>query len=321
MKALSRLLLSIAALALAAIGPARAAYPEKPVRLIVPFSPGGLNDVLGRLIATHLSEKLGQRVIVENRTGAGGVVGSEMLANSAPDGYTLGITSIANALHPALYKLSYDGINAFAPVGFVASIPNAFAVKKDLPVNSVKEFIALAKSKPGQLQYVSGGAGGSLHLAFELFKEMAGIDVLHIPFKGASPAMINLVGGHSDAVIGSVSSVGPHIRSGKVKGLAVTSKQRSPVLPDTPTFTEAGMPEYGGGNWIGVSAPKGTPAAVVDKLNKAIGEVLQMPEVQKVLASRGAAAQAMSPAEFAKFIEAETATWGRVIKARGIKAQ
>jgi tripartite-type tricarboxylate transporter receptor subunit TctC len=323
MTTLSRLLLSIAALTFAAISPAAAAddYPSKPVRLIVPFSAGGLNDVVGRLVATGLSEKLGQKFVVENRTGAGGVVGSELLANAAPDGYTLGITSIANAVHPALYKLSYPGNKAFAPVAFCASIPNAFAVSLKVPAKTVKEFIALAKSKPGQLQYVSGGAGGSLHLAFELFKDMADIDVLHIPFKGASPAMINLVGGHSDAVIGSVSSVGPHIRSGKVRGLAVTSKQRSAVLPDTPTFTEAGMPEYGGGNWIGISAPAGTPAPIVDKLNKAVAEVLKQPDVLKQLAARGATADTMTPAEFAKHLDDETATWGRVVKSAGIKAE
>jgi tripartite-type tricarboxylate transporter receptor subunit TctC len=322
MTRLRRLLLSLAALALIIPGPAAADdYPSKPVRLIIPFSPGGLNDVLGRLMATHLSDKLGKKVVVENRTGAGGVVGSEILANATPDGYTLGITSIANALHPSLYKLSYPGNKAFAPVGFVASIPNAFAVKLDLPAKSVKEFIALAKAKPGELQYGSGGAGGSLHLAFELFKDMAGIDVLHIPFKGANPAVISVMGGHTDAIIGSMSSIGPHIKSGKIRGLAVTSKQRSPVVPDTPTFAEAGMPEYGGGNWIGISAPKGTPAPVIDKLNKAMAEVLKMPEVQKVLASRGATSETMSPAEFAKLIDDETATWGKVIKSKGITTQ
>ena len=322
MTRLHNLLLKIAALTLALTAAAAAQdYPTKPVRLIVPFSPGGLNDVVGRLVAMQLSEKLGKKFIVENRTGAGGVVGTEMLANAARDGYTLGITSIANAVHPALYKLSYDSNKAFAPVAFVASIPNAFAVSLKVPANSVKEFIALAKQKPGQLQYVSGGAGGSLHLAFELFKDMAGIDVLHIPFKGANPAMINLVGGHSDAVIGSVSSVAPHIRAGKVRGLAVTSKQRSSALPDTPTFAEAGMPDYGGGNWIGISAPAGTPAPVIEKLNKAIAEILKLPEVQKQLEARGATADIMSPAEFSKHIDSETAIWGRVVKATGIKAE
>ena len=315
-----RLLLSLAALAL--VSPAMADdYPSKPVRLIIPFSAGGLNDVVGRLVADRLTEKLGKRFVAENRTGAGGVVGSELLANSAPDGYTLGITSIANAVHPALYKLSYDPKKAFAPVAFIASVPNVFAVKKDLPVNSVKEFIALAKSKPGELQYASGGAGGSLHLAFELFKDKAGIDVLHVPFKGANPAVIAVMGGHHDAIIGSSSSIGPHVLSGKIKGMAVAAKNRSAMVPNLPTFAEAGFPDFETGNWIGISAPAGTPPAIIEKLNKAIAEVIKMPEVEQALAKRGATADVMTPAEFAKLIDDETATWGNVIKSKGIKAQ
>ena len=322
MRTRRNLLLLIAAAMLAAPAPVLADdYPSKPVRVIIPFSAGGLNDVVGRLIADHLSEKLGKRFLAENRTGAGGVVGTEMLAQAAPDGYTLGITSIANAVHPALYKLSYDPKTAFAPVAFVASVPNVFAVKNDLPVNSVKEFIALAKSKPGHLQYASGGVGGSLHLAFELFKDKAGIDVLHVPFKGANPAVINVMGGHSDAIIGSTSSIGPHILSGKVKGLAVSAKKRSQMLPDVPTFAEAGLPGLETGNWIGISAPAGTPPAVIEKLNKAIATILEMPDVQKQLAARGAHADIMTPAEFAKYIDDETATWTGIVKARGIKAE
>jgi tripartite-type tricarboxylate transporter receptor subunit TctC len=295
-------------------------YPTKPVRLIIPFAPGGLNDVVGRLVATQLSEKLGKRFVPENRTGAGGVVGNELLAQAHPDGYTLGIMSIANATHEALYKLSYDGNKAFAPIAFVASVPNVFAVKKDLPVNSLKEFIALAKSKPGALQYASGGAGGSLHLAFELFKDKAGIDVLHIPFKGAGPAAINVVGGHSDAIFASVSSLLAHIKSGKLKAIAVSAKQRSAALPDVPTFAEAGLP-LEAGNWIGIAGPKGTPPEVIEKVNKAVAEVVKMPEVVKILASRGATPDVMTPAEFGKFVDEETKIWGGVIKAQGIKAQ
>jgi tripartite-type tricarboxylate transporter receptor subunit TctC len=268
-----------------------------------------------------LSEKLGKKFVAENRTGAGGVVGNELLANAHPDGYTLGIMSIANATHAALYKLSYDGNKAFAPIAFVASVPNVFAVKLALPVHSVKEFIALAKSKPGALQYASGGAGGSLHLAFELFKDKAGIDVLHIPFKGAGPASINVVGGHSDAIIGSVSSIGPHIVSGKLRGIAVSAKQRSPALPNVPTFAEAGMPGFETGNWIGLAGPKGTPQPIIDKLNKAMAEILKQPDVIKQLAARGATPDIMTPTEFAKYIDEETELWSGVIKARGIKTE
>jgi tripartite-type tricarboxylate transporter receptor subunit TctC len=317
-----KLILPIAALALLAAAPAAADdYPTKPVRVIIPFSPGGVNDVVGRLVATYLSERLGKRFVPENRTGAGGVVGSEMLAQARPDGYTLGIMSIANAVHPWLYKLSYPGNKAFAPVAFVASVPNVFAVYPKLPVNSVKEFIALAKQKPGDLHYASGGVGGSLHLAFELFKEKAGIDVLHVPFKGASPAAINVIGGHSQAIIGSTSTIGPHILSGKLKGLAVAAKKRSPMLPNVPTFAEAGFPGYETGNWIGIAAPAGTPEPIIAKLNEEIGKILKVAEVEKQLAARGASPEAMSPAEFGKYMDDETETWGRVIKARGIKPQ
>jgi tripartite-type tricarboxylate transporter receptor subunit TctC len=319
---LRRFAFSITAFVLAFAAPALADdYPTKPVRLIIPFAPGGLNDVVGRLVATQLSEKLGKKFVAENRTGAGGVVGNELLANAHPDGYTLGIMSIANATHAALYKLSYDGNKAFAPIAFVASVPNVFAVKLALPVHSVKEFIALAKSKPGALQYASGGAGGSLHLAFELFKDKAGIDVLHIPFKGAGPASINVVGGHSDAIIGSVSSIGPHIVSGKLRGIAVSAKQRSPALPNVPTFAEAGMPGFETGNWIGLAGPKGTPQPIIDKLNKAMAEILKQPDVIKQLAARGATPDIMTPTEFAKYIDEETELWSGVIKARGIKTE
>lgn len=322
MTATRSLFIILAAGVLVASGPVQADdYPSKPVRVIVPFAAGGLNDVVGRLIADKLSEKLGKRFLAENRTGAGGVIGTEILAQAAPDGYTLGITSIANAVHPALYKLSYDPKTAFAPVAIIASVPNVFAVKKDLPVNSVKEFIALAKSKPGQLQYASGGVGGSLHLGFELFKDKAGIDVLHVPFKGANPAVVNVMGGHSDAIIGSTSSVGPHIISGKVKGIAVSAKKRSEMLPDLPTFAEAGLPGFETGNWIGLSAPAGTPPAVIEKLNKAIASILEMPDVKKQLEARGATGDAMTPAEFAKFIDDETRVWSGLVKARGIKAE
>jgi len=321
MTALRSLLIVLAAIMLVA-APVRADdYPSKPGRVIIPFSAGGLNDILGRLIADQLSEKLGKRFVAENRTGAGGVVATEMLAQAPPDGYTLGITSIANAVHPALYKLSYDPKTAFAPVAFIASVPNAFAVKRELPANSVKEFIALAKTRPGQLQYASGGVGGSLHLAFELFKDKAGIDVLHVPFKGANPAVINVMGGHSDAIIGSTSTIGPHVLSGKVKGLAVSSKQRNKMLPDIPTFAEAGFPGFETGNWIGLSAPAGTPPAVIDKLNRTIAAILEMPEVKKQIEARGATAEIMTPAEFAKYVDDETNLWSGIVKARGIKAE
>jgi tripartite-type tricarboxylate transporter receptor subunit TctC len=296
-------------------------YPTKPVRIVIPFAPGGINDVIGRIIATHLSERLGKRFVPENRTGAGGVVGSEIVAQAPHDGYTLLIVSIANAVHPSLYKLSYPGNKAFAPISFFASSPNALAVSRDLPVNSVKEFIALAKAKPGQIQYASGGVGGSLHLGMELFKDVVGIDLLHVPFRGAGPAIIDVAGGHTNAVIATVSSLAAHIQSGKVKGLAVSSKTRMAILPNVPTFIEAGVPNYESGNWIGLAAPAGTPEPIIAMLHKEIAEIQKLPDVKKQLDAHGSVAADMSTAAFATFINNETEKWGRIIKSRGIKAQ
>jgi tripartite-type tricarboxylate transporter receptor subunit TctC len=316
------MVLAVAALLFAVTSAARADdYPSKPVRLIIPFAPGGLNDVVGRLVATQLSEKLGKKFVAENRTGAGGVVGSEIVAQSPPDGYTLLIVSIANAVHPSLYKLSYDGNKAFAPISFFASSPNALAVSQNLPVKTVKEFIALAKSKPGEIQYASGGVGGSLHLAMELFKDTVGIDLLHVPFRGAGPAVIDVAGGHTQAIMATVSTLAAHIHSGKVRGLAVTGKERIPILSDLPTFAEAGVPNYDTGNWIGLSAPAGTPEPIIAKLHKEIAEIQKLPDVKKQLDAHGSTAQAMSTAEFAAYINQETERWASVIKAKGIKPQ
>jgi tripartite-type tricarboxylate transporter receptor subunit TctC len=316
------IVLVLATLLFAVTSAARADdYPSKPVRIVIPFAPGGINDVIGRLIATHLSERLGKKFIPENRTGAGGVVGSEIVAQAPHDGYTLLIVSIANALHPSLYKLSYDGNKAFAPISLFASSPNALAVNPSLPVKSVKDFIALAKAKPGEVQYASGGVGGSLHLAMELFKDVAGIDVLHVPFRGAGPAVIDVIGGHTQAVIATVSTLAAHIQGGKIKGLAVTGNKRVAILPDLPTFAEAGVPNYDTGNWIGLAAPAGTPDAIIARLHKEIAEIQKLPDVQKQLDVHGSTAQDMSAAEFAKFIDNETAKWAGVIKSRGIKPQ
>jgi tripartite-type tricarboxylate transporter receptor subunit TctC len=295
-------------------------YPSKPVRIIVPFAPGGLNDVIGRLIGTHLSERLGKKFIVENRTGAGGVVGSEIVAQAPKDGYTLLIVSIAHTVHPSLSTLSYDGHTAFAPIAFFASSPNALAVNHELPVNSVQEFIALAKAKPGELQYASGGVGGSLHLHFELFKSIAGIDVLHVPFRGATPAIIDVIGGHSKAVITTVATLSPHIRGGKLKALAVSGTQRNPTLPDVPTFAEANV-AYSGGNWMGIAAPAGTPEPIIALLHKEIAEVQKLPDVQQMMANNGAVIETKSTPEFAAFMAHETAQWARIIKERGIQPQ
>ena len=316
-----KLVLTAAALLLASAVAATAQdYPTKPVRVIVPFAPGGLNDIVARTVATHLSERLGKQFIVENRTGAGGIVGSELVANSPKDGYTLLIVSLAHAVNPWLYKLPYDPNKAFAPISLVVSSPNAFAVHPSLPAKNVKEFIALAKKEPGQIMYASGGVGGSLHLGFELFKLEAGIDVLHVPFRGAGPAVVDTVGGHTKAIIATVTTLAPHVKSGKLRALGISGTKRSPIMPDVQTFAEAGV-SYEAGNWIGLAAPAGTPAAIVDKLNKEISAVQDMPDVQKRFGDEGADVIKMTPAQFSAYMDSEMTKWGRVIKEGNIKAE
>jgi tripartite-type tricarboxylate transporter receptor subunit TctC len=297
-------------------------YPTKPVRLIIPFPPGGSNDVVGRLFATHLSERLGKQVIVDNRgAGAGGIVGTEVVANSPHDGYTVGIISLAHAVNPWLYKLPYDPIKAFTPVGILGSGPNVLVVNPELPVHSVKELIAAAKEKPGQLQYASAGVGSFQHLGGELFKFMAKVDILHIPFKGGGPAMIDVVGGHTKVMFSSLVQTTPHIKSGKLRALGTGGLKRNPVLPDVPTVAEAGVPDYEAVNWWGIVAPAGTPPAIVERLHRAITEVQDSAEVQKQFATEGAEVVKKSSAEFGAFMISEMSKWERVVKDGGIKAE
>jgi tripartite-type tricarboxylate transporter receptor subunit TctC len=296
-------------------------YPTKPVRLIIPFPPGGSNDVVGRMIATKLGERLGKQVVVDNRPGAGGTIGTEIAANAAPDGYTLSIISIAHAVNPWLYKLSYDPIKSFAPVGILASGPNVLAINPTFPVNSVKELVALAKQKPGDIQYASAGIGSFQHLGGELFKLEAGIDMLHVPFKGGGPAMIDVIGGHTKLVFSSLVQTTPHIKSGKLKPLGVGGLKRNPVLPDVPTIAEAGVPSYEAVNWWGIVAPAGTPQAIVDKLHKELTEVQNADDVKKQFATEGADIVQMSSREFATFMEKEMKKWERVVKEGKIKAE
>src|SRR6267142_2434012 len=296
-------------------------YPVRPVRLIIPFPPGGSNDVVGRLIATHLAERLGKQVVVDNRGGAGGVIGTEAVAKSPADGYTLGIISMAHAVNPWLYKLSYDPIKDFAPVGLLARGANVLVVHPSLPVNSVKELVALAKQKPGDLQYASAGIGSFQHLGGELFKLTAKVDMLHVPFRGGGPAMIDVVGGHTNVMFSSLVQTTPFIRSGKLRALATGGAKRSPVLPDLPTIAEAGVPGYEATNWWGILAPAGTPKEIVDKVHAAITAVQDAPETQKQLESEGAEVVKMSTPEFGAFMVSEMAKWGRVVKEGGIKAE
>jgi tripartite-type tricarboxylate transporter receptor subunit TctC len=316
------LLLRAAAILVALTATAAAQdYPNKPVRLIIPFPPGGSNDVVGRMIATQLSEKLGKQVIVDNRGGAGGVIGTEVAANSPPDGYTLLIISIAHAVNPWLYTLKYDPIKSFTPVAILASGTNVLVVHPELPVKSVKELIDLAKKDPGKLQYASAGVGSFQHLGGELFKLEAGVNLLHVPFKGGGPAMIDVIGGHTKVMFSSLVQTTPHIKSGKLRALATGGEIRSPVLPDVPTVAEAAVPSYRAINWWAVVAPAGTPPAIVEKLHKDIAAVQNSPATQEQFAKEGATVVQMSSAEFGKFMQSEMVKWERVVKEGKIKAE
>ena len=297
-------------------------YPNKPVRMIIPFPPGGSNDVVGRVFATHLGEVLGKQVVVDNRgAGAGGIVGTEVAAHAPPDGYTILIISLAHAVNPWLYKLPYDPIKAFTPIAMLGSGPNVLVVHPSLPVHSVKELVDLAKKEPGKLQYAHAGVGSFQHLTGELFKLMAKVDILGVPFKGGGPAMVDIIGGHTKVMFSSLVQTTPHIKSGKLRALGTGGLQRNPVLPDVPTIAEAAVPGYEGVNWWGLVAPAGTPAAIIEKLNKAITQVQDLPEVQKQFANEGASVVKMSSTQFGEHMVKEMNKWEKVVKEGGIKAE
>jgi tripartite-type tricarboxylate transporter receptor subunit TctC len=296
-------------------------YPVKPLRLLIPFPPGGSVDLVGRIVATKLGERLGRQVVVDNRPGAGGIIATELAANSPPDGYTLLALSMAHAINPWIYKINYDPIRAFAPIASLGNGPSVLTVHPSVPANSVKELIALAKSKPGQLHFAHAGVGSFVHTSSVLFAMMAGIDVVQVPFKGGAPAMIDVIGGHSHLLLNSLVASMPHIRSGKLKPLGVSDTQRSDLLPDVPTIAEAGVPGYSAANWWGVAAPAGTPQPVIATLHKEITAVLSSDEVRKRFAAEGAVVVQMSTAEFTKFVETELEKWGRVVKEAKITAE
>jgi tripartite-type tricarboxylate transporter receptor subunit TctC len=313
--------LAALALLLAFAAPAAAEYPDRPVRLIIPFPPGGSNDVVGRLVANQLSEKLGHKVFVDNRGGAGGVLGTEAAAAAAPDGYTLLIVSIAHAVNPALYKLNYDPIKSFTPISILATGPNVLAVNPALPVKTVAELVKLAKEKPGELDYASAGVGSFQHLGGELFKLTAGVNLQHVPYKGGGPAMADVIAGHVKIMFSSLVQTTPFIQSGQLRALGTGGAARNPVLPDVPTIAEAGVPGYEANNWWGIMAPAGTPAPIVDRLSKDIQEVLKSPELTAAFDREGASAVTMTSAEFTAYIQNEIAKWGQVVKQGNIKAQ
>ena len=295
-------------------------YPQKPVRLIIPFAPGGSNDIIGRLLAARLTETLGQQVIPDNRAGAGGSIGAEVAAKSAPDGYTLVIGHIGTlAVNPTLYrKLPYNPITDFAPISTIAKVANIMVVHPSLPVRSVSEFIALAKKKPGAMAYGSGGTGGAPHLATEYLKLMAKIDVTHVPYKGTGPALVDLIAGQTQLVFAGAPAIVGHMKSGRLRALGVSTSKRLAVFPELPTVAEAGVPGYEATQWYGVLAPAGTPTPIVDRLNREIASWVQTKQLQQRLVDDGSEPFTTSPEAFLAFIKSETARWAPVIKAAHI---
>ncbi|HEX2828559.1 MAG TPA: tripartite tricarboxylate transporter substrate binding protein [Burkholderiales bacterium] len=311
---------ALALQAFAATAPAQT-YPAKPVRLIVPFPPGGSNDIVGRLMAAELTEKLGKQVVVDNRGGAGGVLGTELAASADPDGHTLLIISVAYAFNPAMYKLRFNPETAFVPISILGSGPNALTVNPKLPVSTAKDLIALAKAQPGKLNYASSGVGSFQHLGSELFRIMAGINVVHVPFKGGGPAMADVIAGNTEICLGSLIQMIPHVDNKRLKLLGIGGKNRAKVYPNVPTIAESGLPGYDASNWWGLLAPAKTPKPVVDRLRAETAKILAQPELQKKFEGQGAETVKMSPDEFGRFIKTEMVKWGKVVKEAGIKAE
>lgn len=306
------------------IGTACAAedYPSRPLRLVVPFPPGGSNDTIARLMGIHLSERLGRSVIVDNRAGAGSLVGVEIGAKAPPDGHTLLAISASFAFSSALRaKLPYDPVRSFVPVAKLATGPVVFVVFPGLPVKTMKELVALARAKPGHLNFASAGVGSSQHLAYELFKIMTKVELVHVPFKGGAPAALDVMAGNSQTAVGSVISFIPHVRAGKLRALATGGLKRTTALPDVPTVDESVAPGYEGSNWWGILLPAGTPQSIVARLDKEFAGILGLDDVKKRLSYDGAEPDYRSQGDFGKFIAAETQKWARVVKAAGIAPQ
>ncbi|HEX6157387.1 MAG TPA: tripartite tricarboxylate transporter substrate binding protein [Burkholderiales bacterium] len=314
----SALILLLCALAI----PAHAqSYPSKPVRMIVPYPPGGGNDTLGRLFAAKLGERTGQQFVVENRPGAGAMIGTEAAAKSAPDGYTILLSSIAtHALSPNLYsRVPYDPVKDFAPITLLGIAPTVLVVPADLPARNLQEFIAAARARPGALAYASGGNGTPPHINAEVFKAVAGVDLLHVAYKGGGPALVDLMAGRVQAMLDTAASAMPHVRAGKLRALALSAPRRSPELPDLPTFAEAGLPQYDTNAWYSMHAPAGTPPEIVRRLNAELVAILRDPDVLARFKQLATDPVGNSPEAFAAFVRAELDKYARTIKAAGIK--
>ena len=308
-------------LALSAVQ-AQQPYPSRPVRLVVPSAPGGGTDITARIMAPKLGEYLGQQVVVENRAGAGTMIGGEVVARAAPDGYTLlmGISTLA--INPAMYrKVPYDALKDFAPITQAVSLPNILVTHPSLPVRTVKDLVAFAKTRPGQIQFASAGVGTNPHLAAELFLSMAGLKMLHVPYKGSGAGVIDVIAGHVPVMTPSILTGLPHAKAGRLRALGVTSARRAGGAPEIPTIAEAGVPGYEAVQWFGILAPAGTPRAVIERVHREAVRVLQNAEVKQRLQADGADPVASTPEEFAAFLRAETVKWAKVVKAVGIQPE
>jgi tripartite-type tricarboxylate transporter receptor subunit TctC len=317
MRALLALLLGFAV----TFANAQEPWPSRPIRFILPFPPGGGTDILGRLIAERLSASLGQPVVTENRGGAGGNVGAETAARSAPDGYTLVLVAPSLAISPTLYsKLNYDPVRDFAPVSLVATVPNVMITQASSPAQTLQEFIAFAKARPGALNFGSGGAGTSNHLAGELFNLVTGARLVHVPYKGVNLAMQDVLAGNVHLVFIGIPAAAPHIKAGKLRALAIVAPQRSSTLPEVPTVAEAGLADFEVTTWYGVLAPAGTSKIVVNRLNAELVRIMHSPELKERLAATGTDPLTSTPEEFGAHIKREIAKWGDVIRKAGVKA-
>ena len=314
-------LISILVASVVDMGAQAKSWPSRPIRFIVPFPPGGGTDVNARIMAPRLTAALGQQVVVENRPGAGGMLGAELVAKSAPDGYNMVIATIGPiAINPSLYsKMTYDPAKELAPVSITGEVPNGLVVHPTLPAKSLKELIALAKQRPRELNYGSSGPGAGDHLAGEMLNVMAGIRMTHVPYKGGPPAMVDLMSGNIQLIFATLATSMPYIRAGRVRTLAVASAQRFALLPDVPTVAEAGVPGFAINNWAGVFVAGGTPRPIIERLNSEIVKALAPPDVRQKLLEMGLVAGTNTPEQFTSYIQAETVRWARVVKDAGIK--
>ncbi|MGH8617753.1 MAG: tripartite tricarboxylate transporter substrate binding protein [Burkholderiales bacterium] len=320
---MSRLSPLIAGLLAAAALPAAAqTYPDRPIRLVVPYAPGGGTDLTSRLIALRLTESFKQQVIVDNRAGGASNIGAEIVARSAPDGYTLMMAGISFSINVSIFpKLGYDPIKDFDPVSLVATVPLIVVVHPSVPAANIKELIALAKAKPGTLNYASGGAGTANHIAGELFKYMTNTDIVHVPYKGGGPALADVVGGQVQLLFNTMTSTVGFMNSGKLRALAVTGKQRSPGVPSVPTVAEAGVPGYDVGAWFGIVVPRGTPKPIVTRLNGEIVRIARLPEAREQFVAQGAEAVGSTPEAFGQHLRVEIDKWAKVAKAAKMRAE